>query len=160
MTDHNRDDLHGIPRWNGDPPRFKRWQQEVKIYKLRKDLSKEVSYAADFIVGLTGPARVAALQLSEEELWPLQALRDEAEEEAQLAQPDENGQQPRARNVAMKETNMLAIDTLVKRLERDLLQSKPVQRGERVESFFGSQKYVRKRGMKMTESNCVLATGL
>ena len=45
----------------------------------------------------------------------------------------------------------MAIDTLVKRLERDLLQSKPVQRGERMEMFFGTNKYQRRRGMRMTE---------
>ena len=47
----------------------------------------------------------------------------------------------------------MAIGTLIKRLERDLLQSKPVQRGERMEMFFGTTKYQRKRGMRMTEYN-------
>ena len=50
----------------------------MKIYKLRKDLNKEISYAADLIVGLSGAARSAALHLSEEELWPQRALRQAA----------------------------------------------------------------------------------
>ena len=52
-----------------------------------------VSYAAELIVGLTGPARTAALQLSEDELWPLERLRAEAAEEADLADADEQGNQ-------------------------------------------------------------------
>jgi len=40
MTDHERDRTDFVPRWNGDPSGFKRWQQEVRIFKLRKDLSK------------------------------------------------------------------------------------------------------------------------
>ncbi len=121
MSDHHIDDLATIPRWNGDPPGFKRWQQEVKIFRLRKDMSKEVSYAAELIVGLTRPARTAALQLTEEEFWPYQKLHEEALEEAQLAEPDEAGNQPRPRGVTSREINLLAKDTLVKRLERDLL---------------------------------------
>ena len=159
MTDNYRDELNSIPRWNGDPPGFKRWQQEVKIFKLRKDLTKEVSYAAELIVGLTGPARTAALQLSEDELWPLERLRAEAAEAADLADADEEGNQANPRNVSTKQANMMAIDGLVQRLERDLLQSKPIQRGERMEAFFGSQKYHRKRGMRMTEYNLLWHKG-
>ena len=77
MSEH-RDELSTIPRWNGDPPGFKRWQQEVKICRLRKDLNKEVSFAAELIVGLSGAARTAALQLTEQELWPQRALMQEA----------------------------------------------------------------------------------
>ncbi len=73
-----RDELATIPRWNGDPPGFKRWQQEVKIYRLKKDLNKEVSYAAELIVGFSGAARAAALQLTEDELWPQRMLMQEA----------------------------------------------------------------------------------
>ena len=46
-----RDEHSHIPRWNGDPPGFKRWSQEVKIFRMRKDLNKEISYAAELIVG-------------------------------------------------------------------------------------------------------------
>ena len=54
----------------------------------------------------------------------------------------------------------MSIDGLVRRLERDLLQSKPIQRGERMEAFFGSQKYNRKRGMRMTEYNLLWQKGI
>ena len=54
MTDHERDRADIVPRWNGDPAGFKRWQQEVRIFKLRKDLSKEISFAADFGDGPVG----------------------------------------------------------------------------------------------------------
>ena len=157
---NDRDESYNIPKWNGDPPGFKRWQQEVKIFKLRKDLTKEVSYAAELIVGLSGPARTAALQLSEDELWPLDRMRAEARDEAELAEPDEEGNHPNPRNVSTKEANIMSIDGLVRRLERDLLQSKPIQRGERMEAFFGSQKYNRKRGMRMTEYNLLWQKGI
>ena len=152
MGEHHRDDgVYTIPRWNGDPPGCRRWQQEVKIYRLRKDMSKEVSYAAELIVGLTGAARSAALQLSEEDLWPQYTLMASAQDEADLAEPnDEEGRRPNPRWVTNKEVNFMAIDTLVKRLERDLLQSKPVQRGERMEMFFDTNRYQRRRGMRMT----------
>ena len=45
--------------------------------------------------------------------------------------------------ITNKEINLLAIETLVNRLEKDLLQSKPVQRGERMELFFGTNRYQR-----------------
>ncbi len=96
-------------------------------------MSMEVAYAAELIVGLTGPARSPALQLTESELWPYQELRNGAIEQAQLLTTDP--QQPvEARWVTSKEVNYLASDNSMKRLERDLLQSKPVQRGERMES--------------------------
>ena len=69
------DRIDEVPRWSGDPPGFKRWTQEVKIFKLRKDVGKERFFAAELIVGLTGPARTAALQLTEDELWPKAALQ-------------------------------------------------------------------------------------
>ncbi len=62
------DELATVPRWSGHPPGFKRWQQDVKIYRLRQHMTKEVSYAAELIVGLSGPARSATLQLTEDEL--------------------------------------------------------------------------------------------
>ncbi len=155
MGENYRDEgVSTIPRWNGDPPGFKRWQQEVKIYRLRKDMSKEVSYAAELIVGLNGAARSAALQLTEEDLWPQHKLMRDAQDEVDLAQDlDDQGTRPNARWVTNKEANYMAIETLVKRLERDLLQSKPVQRGERMEMFVGTNKFQRRRGMRMTEYN-------
>ena len=80
-----RDEHNHIPRWNGDTPGFKRWAQEVKIFRLRKDLNKEISYAAELIVGLSGAARSAALLLSEEDLWPQYTLMSIAQEDADLA---------------------------------------------------------------------------
>ena len=89
-----RDDHSSIPRWNGDPPGFKRWSQEEKIFRLRKDLGKEISYAAELIVGLSGAARSAALLLSEEDLWPQFTLMAAAQDEADLADAiDEQGGQ-------------------------------------------------------------------
>ena len=103
MTDRDRDEYNTIPRWNGDPPGFKRWQQEVKIYRLRKDMSKEVSYAAELIVGLTGAARSAALQLSEEDLWPQYTLMTSAQDEADLADDvDDKGGRPNPRWITNK----------------------------------------------------------
>jgi hypothetical protein len=123
-------------------------------------MSKEVSYAAELIVGLSGAARSAALQLTEEDLWPQHWLMQAARDEADLADDlDEEGTRPRPRWVSNKEVNYLAIETLVKRLERDLLQSKPVQRGERMEMFFGTNKYQRRRGMRMTEYNLLWQKG-
>ena len=163
-----RDEHSHIPRWNGDPPGFKRWSQEVKIYRMRKDLNKEISYAAELIVGLTGAARSAALLLSEEDLWPQYTLMTQAQDEVDLMEhpdPTEGEEQrpaerPAPRWVTNKEVNLMGIETLVKRLEKDLLQSKPVQRGERMEMFFGTNKYQRRRGMRMTEYNLLWQKGL
>ena len=95
-----------IPRWNGEPAGFKRWSQEVKIYRLRKEMNKEISYAADLIVGLSGAARSAALQLSEEDLWPQHTLMRAAQEDADLADDlDDKGTRPSAHWVTNKEVN-------------------------------------------------------
>ncbi len=161
MGEH-RAELSTIPQWIGDPPGFKRWQQEVKIFRLGKDMNKEVSYAAELIVGLSGGARSAALQLTEDELWPQRKIMREAQDEADLADDfDDAGARAAPRWVTNKEVNYMAIDTLVRRLERDLLQSKPVQRGERMEMFFGTNKFQRRRGMHAHDGvQLVVAEGL
>ena len=125
MADDRRDDSSTVPRWNGDPAGFKRWQQEVRIFKLRKDLNKELSYAAELVVGLSGAARTAALQLDEESLWPYDTIVRERQLEA-MSEGDDGGLDPHPSN---REVNLKAIDNLVRRLEAELMQSKPVQRG-------------------------------
>ena len=156
-----RDEHSHIPRWNGDPPGFKRWSQEVKIFRMRKDLNKEISYAAELIVGLSGAARSAALLLSEEDLWPQYTLMAAAQEDNDLLEAPAEGEVRLApRWITNKEVNLMGIDTLVNRLEKDLLQSKPVQRGERMELFFGTNRYQRRRGMRMTEYNLLWQKGL
>ena len=77
-----------------------------------------------------------------------------------LEDPAEEEERPPPRWVTNKEVNLKGIDTLVKRLEKDLLQSKPVQRGERMELFFGANRYQRRRGMRMTEYNLLWQKGL
>ena len=147
-----------VPRWNGDPAAFKRWQQEVRIYKLRKDLSKEVSFAAELVTGLSGPARAAALQLTEADLWPYDSLLADAVQHAADQSHDDHVEP--VVPPTMREVNLKAIDLLVQRLEQDLLQSKPVQRGERMESFFATNKFHRRPGMRMTEYNLLWHRGV
>ena len=154
-NDRERDQ---IPRWNGEPPGFKRWQQEVRIYKLRKDLSKEISFAAELIVGLSGPARAAALQMDEKELWPLDELYEKAVQVA--IEASTAGSEVLPRDPTNREINLLAIEKLMIRLERDLLQSKPVQRGERMETFFSTNRFHRLPGMRMAEYNLLWHRGI
>ena len=112
-----------LPRWNGDAAGFKRYQQEVRIYKLRKDLSKEVSYAAELIVGLTGPARTCALQSPEEDLWPHDTLLNEARANG----PPDGEEEVIDPVISVRSINLRAIDLLTRRLERELMSARPIR---------------------------------
>ena len=71
-----------LPRWNGDPAGFKRYHQEVRIYRLRKDMTRPLSFAAELVTGLSGSARICALQMPEAELVPYDTLYARAAEVA------------------------------------------------------------------------------
>ena len=69
---------------------------------------------------LTGAARTAALQMSEAELCPFPAGVDNGKSEV------------------WTDMNKAGVQRLLERLWRDLLQSKPIQRGERLSAFFST----------------------
>ena len=130
-SDWNHQD--SVPRWNGDSAGFKRWQQEVRIYRLPCDLSKMRSYSAELVMGVSGAARTAALQLSNDVLCPFAS-------DAGQIQPS-----------SWKSMNQKGMQNMMEKFESELLQSKPIQRGERLSSSIATAKYWRTRGTPMAE---------
>ena len=140
----SRDDeyLGSIPRWNGDPSTFKRWEQEVTIFTYTCELTKKKCYAAILLSGLSGIAKTAALQVSMDRLRPFPSDADLKKDETWEAM------------------NKLGITNLVKHLKDNLLRSTPIERGNRMYDFFSTQKYCRKRGMRMAEYNLLFQQGV
>ena len=55
-----------LPKWDGDPAGLQRWKDVVNIFRMRNDLTKSRSYAAELIDGLTGAAKMSAMNMAED----------------------------------------------------------------------------------------------
>eukprot|EP00971_Amphidinium_carterae_P282063 5599206-Amphidinium_carterae.1 len=56
------------PTWNGEPGSWRRFKQELRLWKLATPTPAGWSPAARIIYGLTGPVRRVGMQLSEAQL--------------------------------------------------------------------------------------------
>ena len=113
-----------LPQWDGEPAGLQRWKEAVKIFRLRNDLTKSKSYAAELIDGLSGAARIAAMQMEESFLLPIP-------EEAYLR----DGQE-------WAKANTKGSDNLTSSLEAQFTASKPTVLGERLVNFFQTKKRI------------------
>ena len=94
------------------------------------------------------------MQMREEEMQPLPKAELAARLAALAAQEggqDIAGQRRELKEAAYEKANEEGIGNLMAKLERELLQSKPIQKGQRMYNFFSTTQYHRKRGMPITE---------
>ncbi len=136
------EDYGAVPRWNGDPLGFQKYKEEVKIFTLRSELTKRKVFAADLVTGLSGSARASALTMTEDQLAPgrVNLKGDDLEGWYQM--------------------NTLGIKNLLDKLKADLMESASLQKGERMNEFFSTNKYHRKTGMRFAEYNLLWDRGV
>ena len=140
----SRDDefTSSLPRWNGDPSTFKRYEQEVTIFMYTCELTKKKCYAAILLSGLSGVAKTAGMQIQVEKLRP-------------FAQGDDL-----TKDFVWEAMNKQGVINLLAHLKENLLRSTPIERGNRMYDFFSTAKYCRKRGMRIAEYNLLFQQGV
>ena len=120
-----------LPQWDGDRSGWRRYQQEVRLYKTGEKLEVSWSVAARLVGGFKGAARRVGLAMTDQELLPTaRSIPDNRERKA--------------------DRNRREIEALMARLETELGQQRPQKKGESFEMFFATNKLQRKRSERVT----------
>ena len=121
MADDGDNGRRHIPRWDGHPATWKQYEQEVRIWRMGENLDVKYCIAARLIQNLSGSARRAALQLTDEEL---------------KAKPDD----PAA-----------GIKAVLEHLRKVFSPDPLLRKAQTLSEFFGSRRYYRRQGQRMTD---------
>ena len=82
MSDFDKRDESGnrqiIPSWDGAPAGWQRYQEQVRLWRMGENLDVKYSVAARLVARLSGAARRACINMTEESLMP-QRGRDAVE---------------------------------------------------------------------------------
>ena len=134
-----------VPTWDGNPERWNDFAEEVALWSLGENLEVSYSLAARLVGRLTGSARKTARQMTAVQMHP--DLSDAVVQ-------NEDAAAWKARR------NKVGIDNVMTRLRERLGVSKPVQKGERLETFFQTRRFHRKAGERITDWTIRFEEGL
>ena len=136
MSESRHDEQSRIPSWNGDPSTWTSFSDEVKLWRLSENMEVNFSLASRLVRQLSGSARRAVAKLPADELHPPYVA---------IPGKDLDPSEKKAWR------NNTGIDNVMAKLLKDLGQQKPVRKGQSLHEFFGTPKYQRRRGERVTD---------
>ena len=138
MSESRHDEQSRIPSWNGDPSTWTSFSDEVKLWRRSESMEVNYSLASRLVRQLSGSARRALAKLPAEELHP-----------PYVASPGPGRELDPGERKAWR--NNTGIDNVMAKLLKDLGQQKPARKGQTIHEFFGTTKYQRRRGERVTD---------
>ena len=133
MADDAHNTFSSIPTWDGNPGTWARFYEEVRIWKLSINLDVKYSQAARLIGRLSGSAKRACTSLTDDDLLP-QRYVPPGPDQAEVAEDLARG-----------------IDRVVAHLRATLGPEKSVRKGQSMQEFFGTTRYRRMSGERITD---------
>ena len=128
MINSYHESQNRVPSWDGNPLTRQTFLEEVKLWALSEDLDAKYSLAARLVKNLKGPARRACHSLTPKELAPVRAKKE-----------------------GDREYLMAGINNVFQRLEHALGVEPATRKGQKMEAFFGTQKYWRHPGERVAD---------
>ena len=123
-----------VPRWDGDSRGWLRYKDEVEMWLMGENLNVQHVIAARLIAAMSGSARRACIKFTRDVLFPTaQAVEDD---------PNINSRE---------RCNERGVRNVMERLRTTLGVTEPERRGEAMTEFFGSNKYHRRAGERVSE---------
>ena len=118
MAEDGFDKMPLCPKWDGNPTTWRRWLEDVKIWKLasKKPKAEDTWPAGKMIQSLTGSARHIALRLTEVQL------------------------------TATQENPWKGTDSIVQLLQQELIPAQELRQADAVSRFFEQEICTRRAG--------------